>query len=385
MNTEDKFYFRRATDSEIENLLLEAESLMDDGFVSKAIPYLRKASNSIDTNTSPRLKKILSDMMREANVRFSRPGQPERFGGFSGLGDWKIDFRNVMKERVDQLKQLAKTLKASVKLDRISPNGYYSGSVSRRYGAMEPPDLSAPGKVKALIQSLGGYIGAAFSRPGQPERFGLEDACWEGYEPVGTKQKDGRTVPNCVPKHENEQPEEFAARADGTISGNKIIMDDGRTYEIVKRQEATGRLASDLGVKEFLDIRGAQGASYMVQLYKDGNYKFLKASGKPVAMTGRIRFSRPGQPDKFDASSLDRGDFAEASTSPMLGKLLAAKVMPEGGWRAVQVGSDTLVISFEDADLASDFGRRVATKGYNATSPVQAIGRYWNVEVKNGK
>jgi hypothetical protein len=46
----------------------------------------------------------------------------------------------------------------------------------------------------------------------------------------------------------------------------------------------------------------------------------------------------------------------------MLGKLLAAKAMPEGGWRAVQVGSDTLVISFEDADLARDFGRRVATK-----------------------
>jgi hypothetical protein len=99
----------------------------------------------------------------------------------------------------------------------------------------------------------------------------------------------------------------------------------------------------------------------------------------------KMNASRPDQPEKFDASSLDRGSFAEASTSPMLGKLLSAKVMPEGGWRAVQAGSDTLVISFEDADLARDFGRRVATKGYNATSPVQAIGRYWNVEVNNGK
>jgi len=27
----------------------------------------------------------------------------------------------------------------------------------------------------------------------------LEDACWEGYEPIGTKIKDGREVPNCVP------------------------------------------------------------------------------------------------------------------------------------------------------------------------------------------
>ena len=28
---------------------------------------------------------------------------------------------------------------------------------------------------------------------------GLENACWEGYEPIGTKELDGREVPNCVP------------------------------------------------------------------------------------------------------------------------------------------------------------------------------------------
>jgi hypothetical protein len=28
---------------------------------------------------------------------------------------------------------------------------------------------------------------------------GLEGACWEGYEAIGTKTLDGREVPNCVP------------------------------------------------------------------------------------------------------------------------------------------------------------------------------------------
>jgi len=28
---------------------------------------------------------------------------------------------------------------------------------------------------------------------------GLEDACWEGYIAIGTKEMDGRQVPNCVP------------------------------------------------------------------------------------------------------------------------------------------------------------------------------------------
>ena len=30
----------------------------------------------------------------------------------------------------------------------------------------------------------------------------LEDACWEGYIAIGTKDMDGREVPNCVPMKE---------------------------------------------------------------------------------------------------------------------------------------------------------------------------------------
>ena len=32
---------------------------------------------------------------------------------------------------------------------------------------------------------------------------GLEGACWEGYEAIGTKIIDGREVPNCVPIKED--------------------------------------------------------------------------------------------------------------------------------------------------------------------------------------
>jgi hypothetical protein len=31
------------------------------------------------------------------------------------------------------------------------------------------------------------------------EDAGLEGACWDGYEAIGTKILDGREVPNCVP------------------------------------------------------------------------------------------------------------------------------------------------------------------------------------------
>jgi hypothetical protein len=307
-----------------------------------------------------------------------------------------------------------------------------------------------------------------FGKPGQPERFDMEGACWEGYEPVGTKQKDGRTVPNCVPmKNAAGDEEKFAtelkvgdrvhaglATAGGAgVIGRLTKIEDGYAFIESEWKEKYGpqthkaplRLVTKMSrpgqperfaapsPKEQQQIRAASRppAEAIAQLkrvvaeYKkradkgerldSDDYWGLKAvldaaiSGDRSGLMSRargldtiireeipqavwhwaggevLRWSKPGQPEKFDASSLDRGSFAEASTSPMLGKLLAAKVMPEGGWRAVQAGSDTLVISFEDADLARDFGRRVATKGYNATSPVQAIGRYWNVEVKNGK
>jgi hypothetical protein len=41
-----------------------------------------------------------------------------------------------------------------------------------------------------VIDELGS-VGEAFAD--------LEEACWEGYEPIGLKNKDGRYVPNCVP------------------------------------------------------------------------------------------------------------------------------------------------------------------------------------------
>jgi hypothetical protein len=33
--------------------------------------------------------------------------------------------------------------------------------------------------------------------------------CWEGYEQIGMKEKDGRMVPNCVPVKENQSKEDF--------------------------------------------------------------------------------------------------------------------------------------------------------------------------------
>ena len=63
----------------------------------------------------------------------------------------------------------------------------------------------------------------------------LEDACWSGYKAIGTKEKDGKTVPNCVPESTDEDlkslqdllnnpDEEFAVKNYGSVERYKKMI-----------------------------------------------------------------------------------------------------------------------------------------------------------------
>jgi hypothetical protein len=82
-------------------------------------------------------------------------------------------------------------------------------------------------------------------RPGQPRegKFAegsLEDACWEGYEAIGTKILDGKEVPNCVPIKE-EMNEDGTYRIDGFASYDdypKLISENAQ--KVLNYIEKTG-------------------------------------------------------------------------------------------------------------------------------------------------
>jgi len=44
--------------------------------------------------------------------------------------------------------------------------------------------------------------------------------CWSGYHPIGTKQKGGRTVPNCVPVKEDGGAAAVAGPTNAVSSGS---------------------------------------------------------------------------------------------------------------------------------------------------------------------
>jgi hypothetical protein len=64
---------------------------------------------------------------------------------------------------------------------------------------------------------------------------GLEDSCWEGYIAIGTKDKDGKTVPNCVPVEEEaakvqmEKKYNFA-EGDGSYPWDECVIEQTDRY-----------------------------------------------------------------------------------------------------------------------------------------------------------
>lgn len=71
----------------------------------------------------------------------------------------------------------------------------------------------------------------------------LKDACWKGYTAVGTKEKNGKTVPNCVPTNEDTDEKKSAtdhdkwkeeykkARAAGSSTANARARANGAVQE----------------------------------------------------------------------------------------------------------------------------------------------------------
>jgi hypothetical protein len=67
------------------------------------------------------------------------------------------------------------------------------------------------------------------------ESLRTENPCWKGYHPVGTKKKNGKTVPNCVPKNESAVEEDWQ-------KANKKDKTDGMSQKAVNayRRENPG-------------------------------------------------------------------------------------------------------------------------------------------------
>ena len=73
-------------------------------------------------------------------------------------------------------------------------------------------------------------------KPNKMEEGDMENSCWEGYEPYGTKILDGREVPNCVPVEAKKVKEGFPIPSPNSSEDeqsyiSRCISDIGSEYD----------------------------------------------------------------------------------------------------------------------------------------------------------
>ena len=84
------------------------------------------------------------------------------------------------------------------------------------------------------------------------ESLRTENPCWKGYHPVGTKKKNGRTVPNCVPKVSEGGPKGYDSQGNPLGGGYDeyhgpakwTVAIDGKSWKSFDDEKEAYRVAA---------------------------------------------------------------------------------------------------------------------------------------------
>jgi hypothetical protein len=332
----------------------EAGGEDDAGYISFLL-WGGAAGRSWAKRKSAQLDKdenAMSDTRKEIMERLgmaAHPGAKAKMGGMRGIGDWAVSFTNIIVERLPELRKLARDLKASIKVSSPSPNGYVSGTITRKYGSSEAPDLMASGKVKSMIQSLGGQLDsrlAGFSRPGAKAKFSMQFEVGKTYEHSFANDSDSRVIWKVMARSGAMLTIKQVA------SGYRVKTNDPSDY----RHGVSAVNGETKRVKIHSDERGEYA-------YPFGRYSMAPSIRATDVARG---FSRPGAKAKM-AYAPSESDMKKW----MKGWTLRLPMVPDAGIRHFN--------SFEEAKRYGDAkcggfsceisydGRRVASKG--ALSP----------------
>jgi len=136
-----------------------------------------------------------SYISEEVQGRFSRPGAKAK------MARWTLDASEGWGDLSKQWTATINGTQWAIVVEGATGNG----SLMRVQPGRAPQTIK-----RGSVEQLKRYAETLkSSRPGAKARHALTDACWQGYEAVGTKQKDGKTVPNCVPKATAAKPSDL--------------------------------------------------------------------------------------------------------------------------------------------------------------------------------
>jgi hypothetical protein len=136
----------------------------------------------------------------------------------------------------------------------------------------------------------------------EAEKMKGEDPCWKDYEMIGQKMKNGRKVPNCVPKNEEvELEEDIKKEYDamkkhdiGTLRNmikNQRRVSDTSEYRskdhaisaYLRHKHGDKKVAAAMGLKESGEQYKIKSTGYHPE---KGDFYISPKSGKPVYKSG---------------------------------------------------------------------------------------------------
>ena len=119
----------------------------------------------------------------------------------------------------------------------------------------------------------------------------LKSPCWDGYEQIGTKMKDGKEVPNCVPLNKeflsDEMGVEILEKLKGeTIGDEWLLVDEINTDEDISDEDWANLCIKEKKTffRKFADeiYSNPNGFSYLDSKNYKIRYKYAVGSRKPM-------------------------------------------------------------------------------------------------------
>ena len=102
---------------------------------------------------------------------------------------------------------------------KMAKGAYYG---AKKEGVMQPNGTDKVGRIQE----------------GENKQMKGKDPCWKDYEMVGTKKKNGKEVPNCVPKNESEIP--LSDKEKNKMLSNKDKSTLGKIHSLMQKQKKEG-------------------------------------------------------------------------------------------------------------------------------------------------
>lgn len=199
----------------------------DTTTIKTGLGDLNKVFDKIDKENAAKKKAVKEDSDIKVRPRIPGPGTEKQEQGSKKLPSM-YDVERANKKEIE---------------GQFNKSGYESPY---------DKDTRAKDKGSKVVNTLADFESVSFSafrnKLAEAKKMKGEDPCWDDYKMIGTKMKNGKQVPNCVPKEETEiEGISIQEEDDYPHSGVGVSRDMGMAQTMARMKAQTSLMRSKHG------------------------------------------------------------------------------------------------------------------------------------------